>query len=371
MGGFRAQTQLKEKAVITLGVLRETKVAERRVALVPDDVRQLQQVGARVLVQDMAGTGSGVSNQEYVDAGATIADSAAALIDRSEVIVKVKEPALTEIERLRPGQLFMSFLHLAGLPELIAPLIRSGATALGYETIASDGQHPVLRPMSEIAGTLALQVGEHYLEVTSGGKGVLLPCIHGEKAGKVVIIGSGVVGEACGRLAYRLGVRVVFVDINQARLEQLAALYPEASFRTLDPDRLADELEDADLLVGAVYLTGARAPRVISCQQIGHMAPGSVAVDVAIDQGGCFETSHPTTHESPVYTDCGVVHYCVQNMPSMAPRTGSMALSHALLPYVETVARLGVERALREAPALAGAVNVRAGCLVLPALQEL
>ena len=359
----------------TLGILRETKAAERRIALVPDDVRRLQQTGASILVQAAAGAESGFPDQQYLEAGAEIAESAAELIAASDVVIKVKEPALSEIELLRPGQLFMSFLHLAAFPDLIAPLVRSGATALGYETISiespSGGQHPVLRPMSEVAGALALQIGEHYLEATNGGRGVLLPGIHGEHAGKVVIVGSGVVGEECGRLAYGEGIHVVFVDTNAHRLEELARHYPHASFIFPEPNRLENELEDADLLVGGVYVTGARAPRVVSRAQIAHMPPRSVAVDVAIDQGGCLETSRPTTHADPIYEEAGVVHYCVTNIPSMVPRTASIALSHALVHYLEPILSQGIERALASEPALAGAINIRAGQVALPSLADL
>ena len=359
----------------TLGILKETKAAERRVVLTPSDAGSLRETGARIVVQAGAGAESGFPDQQYLDAGAEIVETGADVIAGSDVVVKVKEPALSEIGQLRPGQLFMSFLHLAAFPELISPLLQSGAIALGFETIsiegANGGQHPVLRPMSEVAGALALQVGEHYLEATSGGRGVLLPGIHGEHAGKVVIVGSGVVGEECGRLAYGEGVRVVFVDTNEHRLEELARHYPRATVLLPGPGRLEEELEDADLLVGGVYVTGARAPHVVSRAQIAHMPPRSVAVDVAIDQGGCLETSRPTTHADPIYEEAGVVHYCVTNIPSMVPRTASIALSHALAPYLDPILRQGVERALLSQPVLAGAVNIRGGRIVLAALQEL
>ncbi len=357
--------------MVTLGVLKETKPAERRVTLVPDDVRRLRETGAAVLVQATAGVESGFADTQYAAAGAGFAATPDALFAASDVVIKVKEPTPSEIARLRPGQLFMSFLHLAAFPELIEPLRRSGASALGYETIAQDGQHPVLRPMSAVAGALALQIGEHYLEATSGGRGVLLPGIEGKHAGKVVVVGSGVVGEECGRLAYGEGIRVVFVDANPRRLDELGARYPKAGLLAPDSGRLGDELEDADLLVGGVYVTGARAPHVVSREQIARMPPRSVAVDVAIDQGGCFETSRPTSHANPIYEEAGVLHYCVTNIPSMVPRSASIALSHALVPYLERVLRLGVVQALASEAALAGAVNIRAGSIVLDSLKEL
>ncbi len=357
--------------MVTLGVLKETKAAERRVTLVPDDVRRLRDTGATIIVQSTAGDGSGFSDEQFAAAGACFAATPAELIAAADVVVKVKEPTLAEIAALRPGQLFMSFLHLAAFPELIVPLCRSGATALGYETIAEDGQHPVLRPMSAVAGALALQIGEHYLEATSGGRGVLLPGIEGKHTGKVVIVGSGVVGEECGRLAYGEGVRVVFVDANPRRLDELGARYPGAGLLAPDPVRLGEELVDADLLVGGVYINGARAPHVVSREQIARMPVRSVAVDVAIDQGGCFETSHPTSHADPVYEAEGVLHYCVTNIPSMVPRSASIALSHAVAPYVETVLRLGPERALRENHVLAGAVNISGGNILLDSLKAL
>lgn len=354
--------------MITVGVLRETKLAERRVALVPADVSRLRAAGGAILVQSTAGAGAGFADDEYLEAGAELAESVSALITASDVVIKVKEPTLLEIERLRPRHLFMSFLHLAAFPELVEPLVRSGAIALGYETISEAGQHPVLSPMSEVAGALSLQIGAHYLEATSGGRGVLLPGIHGDHAGKVVIVGSGVVGEACGRLAYGEGIRVVFVDANPDRLVQLARQYPLAACITPAAGFLNAELTDADLLVGAVYVTGARAPQVVSREQIALMPAGSVAVDVAIDQGGCFATSHPTTHADPVYEAEGVLHYCVQNIPSMVPRTASIALSHALAPYLERILRRGVDGALRADASLAAAVNIARGQVLLPGL---
>ena len=207
--------------MVTIGVLKETKIAERRVALTPGDAMRLHEAGARIVVEGSAGERAGFSDARYVAAGAEIAASPADAVRGSDAVIKVKEPTLSEIRALRHGQLFMSFLHLAAFPDLVGPLLRSGATALGYETIAEDGEHPVLRPMSEIAGALSLQVGEHYLEATSGGRGVLLPGIEGKEPGKVVIVGSGTVGEACGRLAYAEGMRVVFVDANPGRLKAL------------------------------------------------------------------------------------------------------------------------------------------------------
>jgi alanine dehydrogenase len=357
--------------VVTLGVLKETKIAERRVALVPEDVRRLHDAGARVVVEADAGRASNFDDELYCEAGAEIVASMQALIAESDVVIKVKEPTPPEIARLQPGQVFMSFLHLAAFPQLVTPLVRSGATAIGYETISIDGQHPVLRPMSEVAGALSLQIGEHYLEATSGGRGVLLPGIDGKDPGKVVIIGSGIVGEACGRLAYGEGIRVVFVDANPARLAGLSKLYPKARLLGPDPKQLSIELEDADLLVGAVYVTGARAPRVISREQIARLPRRSVAVDVAIDQGGCFETSRPTTHESPIFEDAGVVHYCVTNIPAKVPHSASVALSHALLPYVLTIARQGTQDALAHDEALSNAVNIRSGAVALDSIHGL
>jgi alanine dehydrogenase len=355
--------------VVSIGVLKETKTAERRIALTPSDVVRLHEAGARVFIERTGGERAGFPDSGYRTAGAEILGSAADVIRASDVVIKVKEPALSEIEALRPEQLFMSFLHLAAYPELIPPLLRSRAVALGYETITVDGEHPVLRPMSEIAGALSLQVGEHYLEATSGGRGVLLPGIEGKEPGKVVIVGSGIVGEACGRLAYGQEMRVVFVDANPARLKTLGEEYPRAKLLPAVPERLASELEDADLLVGAVYVTGARAPKVVSRAQIARMPAGSVAVDVAIDQGGCFETSRPTTHEHPVYREAGVIHYCVTNIPAMVPHSASLALSAALMPYLLMIARQGLT-AVRTEPPLRDAVNIEDGRVVLPALAS-
>jgi alanine dehydrogenase len=356
--------------VVSIGVLKETKIAERRITLTPSDVVRLREAGAGILVERTGGERAGFPDAGYRAAGAEMLDSAADVIRASDVVIKVKEPVLSEIEALRPDQIFMSFLHLAAYPELITPLVQSKATAIGYETITVDGEHPVLRPMSEIAGALALQVGEHYLEATSGGRGVLLPGIEGKEPGKVVIVGSGIVGEACGRLAYSQGMRVVFVDASPARLKMLGDEYPQAQLLGPDPERLGSELEDTDLLVGAVYVTGARAPKAVSRAQIAHMPAGSVAVDVAIDQGGCFETSRPTTHEHPVYREAGVIHYCVTNIPAMVPHSASLALSAALMPYLLMVARRGVA-AVHSEPSLRYAVNIEGGRVALPALASL
>jgi len=355
--------------LVCLGVLKESKPAEYRVALVPEHARRLVKAGASILIQTEAGHGAGFSDSEYVQAGAAIAPSAAHLIEASDVVIKVKEPVLSEIEQLRPGQLYMSFLHLAALPELIEPLARCGATALGYETIKEGRDHPVLRPMSRVAGALAFQVGEHYLEATNGGRGVLLPGVEGHDTGKVTIVGSGVAGEECGRLAYAVGSEVVFIDADPSRLQQLAQRYSRARCLPPDAKRIGEELMDTDLLIGGVYVTGARAPRVVTRDQIAGMPARSVAVDVAIDQGGCLETSRPTTHAQPVYEDAGVIHYCVTNMPSMVPRSATKALSAALLPYLTTIVRLGVDAALATNAALSAATNLQGGKVVLEALS--
>jgi len=351
-------------------VLQESKIAEYRVAIVPADARRLIACGASVLIQAGAADGAGFSDQDYVGAGVGIASSAAALIEASDVVIKVKEPVLSEIEQLRPGQLYISFLHLAALPELIEPLARSGATILGYETIKEGRDHPVLRPMSRVAGALSFQIGEHYLEATNGGRGVLLPGVEGHDTGKVTIVGSGVVGEECGRLGYAVGSNVVFFDADPARVHQLAQRYPRARCLSPEAGRIGDELMDTDLLIGGVYVTGARAPRVVTRDQVARMPARAVAVDVAIDQGGCLETSRPTTHAEPVFEEAGVIHYCVTNMPSMVPRSASIALSGALLPYLTTIIRLGVDSALAAGTALSGAINVRAGRVVLDALVD-
>lgn len=351
-----------------LGILKETKIAEGRVALVPADAARLIQAGARVFIERGAGERAGFPDASYVAIGASLASDAKQLIASAEVVVKVKEPTLSEIDALRSGQLFMSYLHLAAFQDLIPPLLHSQVTALGFETITEHERHPVLEPMSAVAGILSLQIGEHYLEATSGGRGVLLPGIRGEHAGKVVIVGSGVVGEACGRLAHALGARVTFVDRDASRLTDLAAAYPHACCVQAEPELLTHELEDSDLVVGAVYITGARAPHVVTRSMIAAMPQHSVAIDVAIDQGGCFETSRPTTHDQPVYEDAGVVHYCVTNIPAMVPHTASLALSQALTPYLELIVREGVRGALANQASLSGAINIQDGRITHPSL---
>ncbi len=355
-----------------IGVPTEIKTQEYRVGLVPAAVRDLVAGGHEVLVQSGAASGIGCSDEDYRSAGATIVTKAEAVWGESQLIVKVKEPQLEECARLRPEQVLFTYLHLAADPAQAQALCRSGSVAIAYETVtAADGSLPLLTPMSEVAGRMAVQVGAVYLEKSMGGRGVLLGGVPGVPPAKVVVIGVGVSGTNALQMAHGLRAQVTAIDNSVPRLRQVDALF-HGTVNTVysTADAIERAVAGADLVIGAVLVPGAAAPKLVTAAMVRRMQPGAVVVDIAIDQGGCFETSRPTTHAAPVYTVDGVVHYCVTNMPGAVPRTSALALNHATLPYVKALADLGWERATREIPGLAGGLNIVHGKIVHPAVAQ-
>jgi alanine dehydrogenase len=345
-----------------IGVPKEIKNHEYRVGLVPASVRELIAAGHAVLVEHAAGHGIGITDDEFRAAGANIVD-ATAVFAESDLIVKVKEPQLHECAMLRPGQLLFTYLHLAADHAQAEALCRSGATAIAYETVtADDGSLPLLTPMSEVAGRMSVQVGAHCLEKANGGAGVLLGGVTGVLPAKVVILGGGVAGASAAEMALGLGAEVTIVDRSVTRLRQLAAQFGK---RLKTAYSTADTVESlvtgADLVVGAVLIPGAAAPRLVTRRMVKQMKAGSVMVDISIDQGGCFETSRPTTHDDPTYVVDRVVHYCVTNMPGAVARTSALALNNVTLPFVMALANKGYAAAVAADPHLLQGVNVHEG----------
>ncbi|MEE8558304.1 MAG: alanine dehydrogenase [Myxococcota bacterium] len=355
-----------------VGVLRERKDREYRVALTPDGVRGLVQAGHDVLIESGAGEGSGFPDDLYLEAGASTAKSPEEVIEGSELVTKVKEPTTEEVGIMRPGQGLYCFLHLAPQPDLTRLLLERQVVAIGFETVQTDdGTLPILVPMSEVAGRLSVQVGAHYLQRDQGGSGVLLGGVPGVPRGRVCILGAGVVGTAAVRVAVGLGAEVEVLDIDHRRLAWLYDLY-RGEIGTLhsNPASVERAVREADLLVGAVLRPGARASVLVDRALVGRMRRGSVIVDTAVDQGGCVETIHATTHSDPVYVTNGVIHYGVANMPGAVPRTSTLALAHASLPYLLEVCTRGLPGALLANRALARGVNCYRGSVTHPGLAE-
>ena len=354
-----------------IGVPKEIKIHEYRVGLTPDAAARLTREGHRVLVETNAGAGVGFDDAEYTAAGAKIAGDADTVFGAAEMIVKVKEPQLEECARLSPGQILFTYLHLAADPEQARALMRSGATAIAYETVTdAHGTLPLLKPMSCIAGRMATQVGAHYLEMPSG-RGLLLGGVPGVAPARVVVVGAGVAGTNALEMAVGMQADVTVLDINLARLEELATRFGNR-IRTLysTPEVIAREVQDADLVIGSVLIPGASAPKLVTREMVQSMRPGSVLVDIAIDQGGCFETSRPTCHADPVYVESGVVHYAVTNMPGAVPRTATLALTNATMPHVLSLARTGWRQAVQRDPHLRNGINVSAGEIKHRAVAE-
>jgi len=355
-----------------VGVPSEIKVDEYRVAITPSGVRELTAHGHSVVIEKGAGEGSAISDAEYEEQGAKMLVDADAVFAEAEMILKVKEPQPEEVARLRPGQVLFTYLHLAPDPELTAGLVASGATCVAYETVEdSDGRLPLLAPMSEIAGKIATQAGAFMLEKPLGGRGLLLGGVPGVAAGKVMVIGGGVVGQNAADIAVGMGAEVYIYDRNIDRLRELEplmkGLVSTCFASTLE---IEQRLPDMDLVVGAVLVKGGKAPHVITREQLSLMKPGSVLVDVAIDQGGCFETSKATTHSDPTYVVDGVTHYCVANMPGAVPITSTWALTNATMPFVVKLADLGVHGALRSDPGFMKGLNVAAGRVTYEPVAE-
>ena len=349
--------------MMIIGVPKEIKDMEYRVSLTPGGAEFLTQDGHQVLVESGAGDGSGFSNEEYVRGGAEIVEDPGEVWRRAEMVMKVKEPLAAEYPYLRDRLILFTYLHLAANEAATQALVGDGVTAIAYETVQRpDGSLPLLIPMSEVAGRMSVQIGAHYLEKTSGGRGKLLGGVPGVRPATVVIVGGGTVGTNAAAIALGMGAHVVIVDIDADRLRYLCEiLHGNLTTISSNPRNVAEAVSRADLVIGAVLVPAARAPVVVSRRMVEAMKPGSVIVDVAVDQGGCVETSRPTTHSEPIYDVNGVVHYCVANMPGAVPRTSTYALSNVTLPYAAELARLGFVEAVRRDAALASGVNVCQG----------
>jgi alanine dehydrogenase len=350
-------------ARMLIGVPKEIKVHEYRVGLTPESVRELVARGHRVTVEKSAGEGIGASDGDYRTAGASIASTPDEVFAAAELIVKVKEPLAAERARLRPGQALFTYLHLAPDPDQVRDLLRSGATAIAYETVTSPaGGLPLLAPMSEVAGRMAIQVAAHYLERPSGGRGVLLAGATGVAPARVVVLGAGVVGSNAARIAAAMGAEVVMLSRSAGPLQRLQSeLGPRLRAFVYSPADIDRELREADAVIGSAMVPGGLAPKLVTRAMLPTMKKGAVLVDVSIDQGGCFETSRPTTHADPVYTVEGIVHYCVANMPGAVPRTSTYALNRATLPFVLDIAQRGVLDALRTRAGLRDGLNICRG----------
>lgn len=346
-----------------IGVPREIKADEYRVSCVPAGVQALIDAGHRVLVQSGAGSGCGLPDADYRRAGAEIAPQAADIFAEAEMIIKVKEPQPSEYPLLRPGQILYTYLHLAAGKELTQALKDRQIIGIGYETIQlADGSLPLLTPMSEVAGRMAVQVGAYFLQKQEGGRGVLLSGVPGVPPAEVLILGGGTVGSNAARVAVGLGAQVIIIDSNLERLRHLDSLY-HGRLITLASHRhtISAAIRTADLVVGAVLIPGAKAPKLVRRDHLKEMKEGAVIVDVAVDQGGCVETSRPTTHSHPTFVVDGILHYCVANMPGAVGRTSSFALANTTLPYALAIAGRGLEAAVRNDPALAHGVNLYRG----------
>lgn len=357
---------------LVVGVPRELKPDERRVAVTPDGVRELAQTGVPVLVEAGAGAGAGLEDEAYRVAGAEVVDDAAEVWARADLVCKVKEPQVAELGHLRPDLVLFTYLHLAAYPKVATALCDAGTTGIAYETVMRpDGQLPLLAPMSEIAGRLATQAGARFLEAPQGGRGVLLGGAAGVRPARVVVIGAGHVGWNAARVAAGMDAEVVVLDRDVDRLREVDRIR-SGRIETVASNRGSVErhVADADLVVGAVLVAGGRAPVVVDEEMVATMRPGSVIVDVAIDQGGCVQTSRETTHQDPVFVAHGVSHYAVGNIPGAVPHTSTFALTNATLPYLAALARAGVDEACERDPVLAGGVNTRDGKVVNPAVAE-
>ena len=349
-----------------VGILKEIKVAENRVSMTPSGVEIMVQNGHEILVEKNAGMGSGFEDKEYIAAGATIAATCEQVFEKSEMVMHVKEPLPSEYDLIRENQIVFTYLHLAAAKELTGALLKSKSVCIAYETIEKDDRAlPLLTPMSEVAGRMAIQQGAKYLEMAQGGNGILLGGVPGVEPGTVVVIGGGVVGTNAAKMACGLGAKVYLLDMNLDRLRYLSDIMPANCIAMMSsPATIRKLLKEADVVIGAVLVAGAKAPKLVLRDDLKTMKKGSVLVDVAIDQGGCFETSKATTHSKPVYTIDGVIHYCVANMPGAVAKTSTLALTNATLPYAVAIANKGWKKAMQEDPSLKKGLNVYNGKLV-------
>jgi alanine dehydrogenase len=353
-----------------VGVLKEIKTDEYRVAMIPVGVEELTRAGHKVLIQSGAGQGSGISDDQYAQNGAEIVPDATSIWQRADLVVKVKEPLPQEWPLMHGGQIVFTYFHFAADEALTKAVMKSGITAVAYETIKdARGNLPLLTPMSEVAGRMSIQEGAKYLERPCEGRGILLGGVPGVLPANVIILGGGIVGANAAKVAAGLGANVTILDINLDRLRYLDDVMPR-NVTTLFSDRhnILECLNHADLLIGAILIPGAKAPHLVRRDDLKRMPPGAVLIDVAIDQGGCIETSRPTTHGKPTFIVNDVVHYCVTNMPGAVGRTSTYALTNVTLPYVLQLAKNGLDRALRDNQALAQGVNIRAGEVTNPAV---
>ena len=353
-----------------IGVPREIKEQERRIALVPSAAEQLTKRGHTVLVEKNGGVGSGYPDEEYKKAGAEIVDLAKDVFARADLIVKVKEPLSPEFPLLRKGQILFTYLHLAASKPLTEALLKSGVIGVAYETIQIGNRLPLLEPMSEIAGRMSVVMGAYFLAKHNGGSGVLLGGVPGVLPGRVVVIGGGTAGVNAARMATGLGADVTILEVDLERMRFLDITMGSAHTLYSSESHLRELMPNVDLLIGAVLLPGAKAPKLITRAMLKAMKPGSVLVDIAIDQGGCAETSRPTTHLQPTYVEEGVTHYCVANMPAAYARTATQALTNVTYRYVELFADVGLDEACKKQPALIGGINTRDGKLTCRAVAE-
>jgi alanine dehydrogenase len=356
---------------VRIGIPKEIKDHEYRVGMIPAGVHALVQGGHEVWVEQGAGLGSGIADAQYAEAGATLAPDAAT-VWAQEMVIKVKEPVEPEYALLHSGQVLFTYLHLAPLPRLTDVLLERQVTGIAYETIVdSEGRLPLLTPMSEVAGRMAVQVGASFLQKIHGGRGTLLPGVPGVPPGDVVVIGGGIVGLNSIKMAIGLGANVTLLDTNLDRLRFIDDLFHGAVITLAsNHHNLMAALRRADLLIGAVLIPGRAAPKLVTREMLKYMKEGAVIVDVAVDQGGCFETTHPTTHSDPTYMVDGIVHYCVANMPGAVPRTSTFALNNATLPYAISLANKGVKRAVLEDPGLLQGVNTFKGQITCEPVAE-
>jgi alanine dehydrogenase len=356
---------------VKIGVVKEIKTHEYRVALTPAGVDELVKAGHSVLIESSAGNGSGLSDENYLEAGAQLAPDPEAVFADSEMVLKVKEPQPQEWTMMRPDQVLFTYFHLAADRELTDAVVATGSHCFAYETLQQNGGLPLLDPMSEVAGRLAIQAGAKYLERPAGGTGILLGGVPGVRPAEVLVLGGGTVGTNAARMAAGLGANVTVLDINLQRMRYLDEILP-ANCQTIysTPMAVREHLSRADLVVGAVLVPGAAAPRLVRRADLALMREGCVIVDVAVDQGGCVETCRPTTHEEPTFVVDGVVHYCVANMPGAVPRTSTFALTNATLPWVHKLAKWGAADAVRKSPELATAANTIGGKLTCQAVAD-
>ncbi|QKY71135.1 alanine dehydrogenase [Lentibacillus sp. CBA3610] len=355
-----------------IGVPKEIKNNENRVAMTPAGVDNLVNAGQTVIVEKGAGLGSSFTDEEYKASGADISENASDVWEKADMIMKVKEPLPSEYKYFRKGLIVFTYLHLAAEPELAKAFVENGVTAIAYETITTNGTLPLLTPMSEVAGKMATQIGTRYLEKLEGGKGIVLNGIPGVKRGTVTVIGGGVVGANAAKIAAGLGAQVNILDLNPARLRELDEMFG-SSVQTLmsNPFNIAEAVKASDLVIGSVLIPGAKAPKLVSEEMVKSMQPGSVIVDVAIDQGGNFETvDHPTTHDDPIYTKHDVLHYAVANIPGAVPRTATVGLTNVTVPYAVQIAKKGLAKAIQDNPAISTGVNVAGGKVTYEAVAR-